>query len=182
MTAPRYDSSGKLSLTYRKWSSMRQRCENPKHLAYAFYGGRGVRVAERWKSFDAFYEDMGSCPAGSVLALAEGKNEYAHGNCRWVTREESARNRRQGGKDNRDPESLAEKARAAGLPYGIVYQRVKRLHWPLDQALSRPLGERRTYPAHVRPKREVVVPEVEKPEVLANGRRKKRRMRRTADL
>lgn len=139
----RYDpTTGKLNRAYRKWSSMIQRCTNPKHLAYRYYGGAGVTVAESWRSFDAFLADMGHPPAGMWLDRINNAQGYGPGNCRWVTSKQSAANRKPRGKVEG---SLKDLARKAGLPYSVVYQRVK-WSWPLEEALSRPImlkGERR---------------------------------------
>jgi hypothetical protein len=52
---------------YFAWSEMRHRCRNPNHRAFENYGGRGIRVCERWAAFEAFYADMG--PLDPALAV-----------------------------------------------------------------------------------------------------------------
>ena len=135
---PRYNQeTGKLSICYRKWSSMLQRCTNPKHLAYAFYGGRGVTVCARWRSFDAFYQDMGDPPNGHWIDRIDNTKGYQPGNCRWVTPSESAANRKQRGPV---PGSLKDRCRQAGMPYMLVYHRM-RWGWSEDVAMSTPKGK-----------------------------------------
>lgn len=43
---------------YKIWSGMIQRCDNPNNSSYKRYGAKGIRVCERWYSFEEFYEDM----------------------------------------------------------------------------------------------------------------------------
>lgn len=129
-----------MTRTYRKWGSMKARCENPAHPAYGYYGGRGVKVCERWRvSFEAFKEDMGEAPDGMWLDRIDNAKGYEPGNCRWVTPKESANNRRKRGQVKG---SLRQRARAAGMSYARVYQRVVRGGWPVELALRIPVQPR----------------------------------------
>src|SRR5688572_14590197 len=57
-------TNGTKTPEYEIWSSMIKRCENPRHQAFADYGGRGITVCDRWRqSFSAFLEDMGPRPS-----------------------------------------------------------------------------------------------------------------------
>lgn len=71
---------------------MIERCTNPRHHSYKLYGGAGVQVCDRWKSFDAFLEDMGDRPAGTSLDRIDGRSGYSPENCRWATGEEQFKN------------------------------------------------------------------------------------------
>jgi hypothetical protein len=74
---------------YIAWSNMKARCYNPKHKFYHNYGGRGIKICDRWlHSFKNFLADMGHKP-GSDYSLDRKNNDgnYEPKNCRWATRE-----------------------------------------------------------------------------------------------
>jgi len=79
---------------YVSWSRMLQRCTDPKCPQYFNYGGRGIRVCERWMSFDNFYADMGDRPPGMSLEREDVNGNYEPGNCLWASSRDQARNTR----------------------------------------------------------------------------------------
>lgn len=81
---------------HNSWYSMIQRCYNPNHPRYKDYGGRGIKVCERWRnSFEAFYEDMGSRLEGKTLdRWPDNDGNYELFNCKWSTSLEQRENRR----------------------------------------------------------------------------------------
>lgn len=73
---------------------MRTRCKNPGSKDYARYGGRGIRVCDRWSSFDAFLSDMGPKPSRRrSLDRIDGEKGYGPENCRWATKRTQGENR-----------------------------------------------------------------------------------------
>lgn len=82
---------------YSTWQGMRQRCNNKKTNNYQHYGGRGIKVCERWDSFANFLADMGERPSPRhTLDRIDNDGDYEPDNCKWSTRVEQISNRRMG--------------------------------------------------------------------------------------
>lgn len=115
---------------------MKQRCSNPKNKNFSYYGARGVRVCERWLSFDHFLDDMGERPAGLTLDRIDNDGDYEPGNCQWSTPKAQIRNSR-GARPLKDGAFLADLATSSGVSYDTLYQR--RLRGWSDDKLAQPV-------------------------------------------
>jgi len=73
---------------------MLSRCRNPNRWDFKYYGGRGIRVCDRWLRFENFLADMGEAPRGLEIDRANNSGNYEPTNCRWVTRNTNATNTR----------------------------------------------------------------------------------------
>jgi hypothetical protein len=73
---------------------MLSRCSQPSNKAYRYYGGRGVKVCDRWRHFANFLADMGERPTGLTIDRIDPHGDYEPGNCRWTTQAEQNRNQR----------------------------------------------------------------------------------------
>ena len=78
----------------RIWRGMLTRCRNLNHKDFKYYGGRGIRVCERWEVFENFLADMGPCPEGYSIERVDNNRNYEPSNCKWIPQEDQAKNMR----------------------------------------------------------------------------------------
>lgn len=121
---------------------MKDRCHNPNSPAFDRYGGRGIRVCERWRdSFANFFTDMGPRPTPKhSLDRIDNSGNYKPENCRWATDVEQAQNMRKNRFLTHDGRTLcaSEWARVIGVKPGTLERRLN-AGWSVERALTEPL-------------------------------------------
>lgn len=113
---------------YRVWKNMRARCYAPCNIHMGKYQEKGIKVCERWDSFDNFYNDMGDRPEGYTLDRIDGDKDYSPENCRWATWSTQAKNRKGFNVDityNGKTQCLKDWAKEYNIPYVTLVMRMK---------------------------------------------------------
>lgn len=122
------------------YEGMISRCYNPKHPAYARYGGRGIVVCERWLGHpENFIQDMGACPDGMTLDRINNDGNYDPNNCRWATRLQQGSNQRSNVfiEAFGQRQTIANWARQIGISSTALKARLKS-GWSKQEAVSTP--------------------------------------------
>jgi hypothetical protein len=123
------------------WRNMLRRCRNPRARDFKWYGGRGIRVCDRWLRFRNFLDDMGPMLPGMTIDRRDPQGEYAPDNCRWIPKSQQNRNRQiPAVKLTARGETLylVEWAQRVGVQRHLIGRRLK-LGWPVDEAIFRPV-------------------------------------------
>lgn len=125
---------GKRTKEYRVWCHIRGRCSNQNEKFFHLYGGRGIKVCDRWRDFSNFLADMGKAPSPQhTIERCDNDGNYEPGNCRWATPKEQNRNTRRTIKV--DGKCLKDTCAERGLSYEAVQARIRRGD-PIERALS----------------------------------------------
>lgn len=126
---------------YWVWKAMHQRCTNTKDRFYFRYGGRGIRVCKRWRSFENFIADMGPRPKRAALDRIDNDGDYSPKNCRWATAQENSRNSARACIIEHKGKSQCIQAwhEETGIPYRTLLSRVQR-GWTAERALTQPVA------------------------------------------
>lgn len=137
---------------FKLWFGMLQRCGNPDHPAYSYYGARGITVCPEWADdFGTFlrWATLDVSPMwrrGMTLDRIDNDGEYSPRNCRWATMAEQNRNKRKTKKYDFNGEQLVatDIAKRLGISAPTFIARVGWMGWPIERAISEPVHRKRT--------------------------------------
>lgn len=128
---------------YQCWHGIKRRCLNPKRSDYQHYGGRGIKVCERWLDFENFKDDMyATWNPGLTIERKDNNGDYCPENCYWATRAIQARNKRNSVfvTLNGETRCFGEWIRVLGLKRYTVNARIRR-GWSRERSLTEPTGK-----------------------------------------
>lgn len=126
--------------THQSWRGMIERCTNPNHRNYKDYGGRGITVCDRWKTYLNFKEDMGERPLNMSIGRIDNDKGYCKENCEWQDKITQANNTRSNVKVTAFGETMS--AREWQLRTGVNSERILkriRMGWTGERAVSTPV-------------------------------------------
>jgi len=142
---------------YGTWREMKRRCYSVTCKHYPYWGGRGIRVCEAWRTdFWAFLRDMGPRPSAKhSIERRDNNGHYGPSNCYWATATEQNNNKRSIRRFtfNGETLTLTAWARRTGLPRLCLFLRVYRLGWPIERALTEPRYNAREFHGERKPLR-----------------------------
>jgi len=120
---------------------LKSRCNNPKVRNYNRYGGRGIKVCDRWNEFENFLEDMGLRPSPNhSIDRINNDGNYEPGNCKWSDRAQQGANKSNNIRlvYNGESKTASEWARLTGVKYRTLLCRIKR-GWDAERIIGRSL-------------------------------------------
>lgn len=151
-------SPGKRTPEYRAWVKLRSRCLSPSDPSFHNYGGRGIKVCERWNDYSNFLADMGRKPSPRLsIDRINNDGDYEPSNCRWAPSSVQNSNTRRTTifvdyNGRRMPLVEAVGRSGSPNPVSLVRSRVVENNWSLRDALTiphtglSPDGRKHTYP------------------------------------
>lgn len=137
---------------YAVWRGIKARCNNPRHKAYARYGGRGITVCEEWNnSFETFKDWAYANGYSQELSIDRIDNDkgYSPDNCRWADVYTQANNMSHNITFcyNGETHTVAEWARILNVGYGALKKRVKE-GWNVDDVVNKPYKKHKSHKKH----------------------------------
>jgi len=132
---------------YTSWRHMMDRCYNVNNSRYKDYGNRGITVCERWHDFENFFADMGERPQDFTLERINNDGEYCPENCKWASKVDQARNKRNNHNIAYEgrTQCVAAWEEELGLGSGVIKARINKYSDPdIQDVLFAPLKSPKT--------------------------------------
>lgn len=138
---------------YRIWAKMRNRCNNPNESTFKYYGGKGIKVCERWADFSLFFNDMNPSyeehvkkygEKNTTLDRIDNSKDYEPNNCRWATRSVQSNNKSTNKiiEYNGESHNLTEWSKILGIARDVLQWRIYRGNWSIEKTLTTPVKRR----------------------------------------
>ena len=130
---------------YRIWSGIMDRCTNRNSKYWDRYGGAGIGVCKQWRKFEGFYKDMGNRPSAQLsVDRIDNEKGYSPENCRWASKKEQARNRKNNKYITHDGEThcIAEWGDILGMCPKMLRTRIFKHGWDIERAFTTPPRKR----------------------------------------
>jgi len=129
---------------------MKNRTTNSNNKSFHRYGGRGIKVCNRWsKSFENFIKDMGQRPTKNhSIDRIDNDGNYTPVNCRWATKKEQSNNTKTNRfiTFNHETKTIAEWARKLNINYVTLLRRLSNLNWSIEKSLTTPVQKHKKTP------------------------------------
>lgn len=132
---------------YETWCHIKQRCFDENDPRYNYYGGRGIKMCDEWKDdFQAFYDFVSMLPhfeeKGYSIDRINNNGNYEPDNVRWATKEIQNNNTRRNHylTYNGKTQTIAQWAEELNMNQYMIYSRINKYHWSVEDALTIPSG------------------------------------------
>lgn len=132
----------RVSRIYQTWTSMIRRCTNRNDQAYERYGGRGIKVCKQWMEFENFLKDMSEKPTDKhQIDRIDNNGNYCKSNCRWATRKQQQRNKRNNHLITFEGRTQCVTAWAEefNIHKGTLRSRIYTYGWSIGKAITTPV-------------------------------------------
>lgn len=127
---------------YEIWAGIKKRCYNPKFKQYKNYGGRGIKVCDKWHGFKGFWEDMQEGYSDNLtIDRINNNGDYEKSNCRWATMKQQMNNKRNNRliKFNNTILTMTEWEEKLHLTPKTLNNRITTHSWSIEKALTTPI-------------------------------------------
>ena len=140
---PRYKHGATGTKLFKIYLKIIDRCNNPRHKHYSYYGGRGIKM--EWDDFNSFREDMGKSFSDHIVKYGiydtsidriNSDGNYKKDNCRWATKKEQMRNLRTTREYKGDRMTVNEFANKYKIKPSLLWYRLSYKKWDIKKSIE----------------------------------------------